>query len=120
MGGRIAGEERVPRKAMGPRGFPNFECSISAVCCSRSGSRIMLGTDDDPIVNLRYAWRRPGGPFCVLAFGPRPDSAPQDHLAAVGFDRDAACVDLSCSPQRLFDLAADFHGCDVGLDLDGV
>src|SRR5258705_2729992 len=80
----------------------------------------MSGTDDDPIVDLRYTGRPPGGSLCLFTFCPGSDGASEDHLAPVCFDRDTACVDLGDSPQRLFDLAPYFRGRDLWFNFDDV
>jgi hypothetical protein len=91
-----------------------------SIAIDRIHSTTRLRADNDPIVDLRYTGGPPGGSCCLLAFGPRPHGAPQDHLTPVCFDGDAACVDLGRSSQGFSNLAPDFRGCDPRLDFDGV
>src|SRR5258708_28913345 len=80
----------------------------------------VLWADYNPVFHFGDAGRRPGDALRFLAFDPGANGAFQYHLAAVGFDRDPIGVQLGISLECFHDLALEFGGLRLGLDLDYV
>src|SRR4051794_19182665 len=75
-----------------------------------AGWRTALQAYGDTVLHLGHAGGRPRGPFSFLTLGPGAHGALEDHLPAIGLDRDTVGVDLGAAPERLLDLALDLVG----------
>src|SRR5467141_4157551 len=60
---------------------------------------------------------RPSHSSSLLAFGPGPHRAFEDHLPFMGFDGDAICIDFRAAAEGFLDLALDLAGRDARFDL---
>src|ERR1700730_7618379 len=82
----------------------------------RTGSH----SDRDVVVDLGDSGRTPGGVLGFLPLGPGPDTALEDHFAAIGFDSDAVGVNLRAAAKGFLDLALDLRGGNAWLKGDQV
>src|SRR5438046_225527 len=62
-----------------------------------------LNTDGDSVFHLSDARSRPSHSFRLLAFGPGPHRASEDHLPFIGFDGDSICIDFRAATERFLD-----------------
>src|SRR5882757_4094509 len=101
------GEKR--RRGRGVEANPRRHGAARTTEKKRRRLPIALRADRQTVVNFADSRRRPGGAFRFLSFGPRLYRSSQDHLAAVGFHRDAARINFGTAAEGVFDFAANLE-----------
>jgi hypothetical protein len=77
-------------------------------------------TDGDSVIDSSDTGGGPGDSFRLLAFGPGPHRAFEDHLALMRFDGDPIRIDFRAAAKRLLYLPLDLTGRDARFELYGV